>query len=83
MCEGTSGDSTQLIYLRARFYNPYLNQFIQPDTIVPDPHTPADWNRYAYVRNSPVNYTDPSGQSPREAASYELVLQRKVTSESA
>jgi RHS repeat-associated protein len=59
--EFTSGDSTQLIYLRARYYNPYLNQFIQPDTIVPDPRTPADWNKYTYVRNNPINYTDPTG----------------------
>ena len=55
------GDSTQVIYLRARWYNPYLNQFIQPDTIVLDPRTPADWNRYAYVRNNPIRYTDPTG----------------------
>jgi hypothetical protein len=43
---------------------PYLNQWIQPDPIVPDPFTPADWNRYAYVRNNPVNYADPSGEFP-------------------
>jgi len=40
--------SNDMVYLRARYYSPYLNQFIQPDTIVPDPRTPADWNRYAY-----------------------------------
>jgi hypothetical protein len=52
-----------MVYLRSRFYNVYLNQFIQPDTIVPDPRTPADWNRYAYVRNNPINYVDPSGKT--------------------
>jgi RHS repeat-associated protein len=51
-----------MVYLRSRYYNVYLNQFIQPDTIVPDPRTPADWNRYAYTRNNPINFTDPSGQ---------------------
>ncbi len=57
-------DGTGLLHLRARYYNPYLNQWIQPDPIVPDPHIPADWNRYAYVRNNPINYTDPSGMVP-------------------
>ena len=31
---------------------------------MPQPGNPLDWDRYAYVRNSPVNYTDPSGNRP-------------------
>jgi RHS repeat-associated protein len=54
-------DPTGLIYLRARYYSSYLNQFIQPDPIVPDPYQPWEWNRYTYSRNNPVNLTDPSG----------------------
>jgi RHS repeat-associated protein len=50
----------------ARFYSPYLNHFTQPDSIVPDPHNPQDWNRYAYARNNPLKYTDPSGHKPCE-----------------
>ncbi len=49
------------IYLRARYYAPYLNRFISPDTIIPDPGNPQDLNRYSYVRNNPVRYTDPTG----------------------
>jgi RHS repeat-associated protein len=60
---GEMTDPTGLIYLRARYYVPYLNQFIQPDTIVPDPYIPADWHKYAYVRVNPINSIDPSGQS--------------------
>ena len=29
--------------------------------MVPEPGNPQDLNRYAYVRNNPLRYTDPSG----------------------
>jgi RHS repeat-associated protein len=63
---------TGLVYLRARYYAPYLNQFIQPDSIVPEPRSPQAWNRYLYSVNNPVNYTDPTGyftcQNPLSAS---------------
>jgi len=31
---------------------------------VPQPGNPIAWNRFAYVYNNPVNYTDPSGHIP-------------------
>ncbi len=40
---------------------PALGRFAQADTIIPQPGNPLDWDRYSYVRNSPINYTDPSG----------------------
>ena len=52
-----------LHFYNARWYDPYLNHFTQPDTIVPDPYNPQDWNRYSYARNNPLQYTDPSGHS--------------------
>jgi RHS repeat-associated protein len=55
---------TGLVYLRARWYAPYLNQFIQPDTIIPDPYNTLDWNRYAYARSNPLKYVDPTGHIP-------------------
>ncbi|MBC7250364.1 MAG: RHS repeat-associated core domain-containing protein [Anaerolineae bacterium] len=45
----------------ARFYDPALGRFISADTLVPNPGNPQDLNRYAYVRNNPLRYTDPSG----------------------
>ena len=48
----------------ARFYDPQLGRFLQPDNVVPDPYTPQSLNRYSYVLNSPPNWTDPSGNQP-------------------
>ena len=45
----------------ARFYQPSLGRFTQPDTIVPNPNNPQSLNRYAYVTNNPARYIDPSG----------------------
>jgi hypothetical protein len=41
--------------------SPYINRFLQPDTIIPNLSNPQSWNRYSYVSNSPTNYSDPSG----------------------
>jgi hypothetical protein len=38
-----------------------LGRFIVPDTIVPELGNPQALNRYAYVYNNPLKYTDPSG----------------------
>jgi hypothetical protein len=34
---------------------------VQADSIIPDPYNPLDFDRYSYVRNNPVCYSDPSG----------------------
>jgi hypothetical protein len=53
------------MHFGARFYHPYLNRMIQPDTIVPEPGNPQALNRYAFVYNNPLRYTDPSGHAPQ------------------
>jgi RHS repeat-associated protein len=52
---------TGLYYYNARYYDPKLARFISADTIVPDPLNPQALNRYSYVINNPLKYTDPSG----------------------
>ena len=54
-------DTIGLYDANARFYDPELGQFTQPDSLVPEPYHPISLNRYAYTYNSPVNYTDSSG----------------------
>lgn len=55
--------SDGLMYYGARYYDAGLGRFTQPDTLVPNPLNPQDLNRYAYVRNNPVKYTDPTGHN--------------------
>jgi len=57
------GDALGLYDYRARYYDPALGRFIQPDTIVPEPGDPQALNRYAYVLNNPLRYNDPSGHA--------------------
>ncbi|MCA9463715.1 MAG: RHS repeat-associated core domain-containing protein [Nitrospira sp.] len=54
-------DSTGLYFYEARYYDAALGRFISPDTIVPDPGNPQDFNRYTYANNNPILYNDPTG----------------------
>lgn len=45
----------------ARWYDPMLGRFTQADSLVPDPGNPQSLNRYSYVLNNPLRYTDPTG----------------------
>jgi RHS repeat-associated protein len=53
--------ATGLIYMNSRYYDPQLGRFISPDTIIPERYDSAAFDRYAYARNNPVLYVDPSG----------------------
>ncbi|MGC8960781.1 MAG: RHS repeat-associated core domain-containing protein, partial [Chloroflexia bacterium] len=52
-----------LYFYNARWYDPALGRFVQPDTVQPDPGDPQQLNRFAYVRNNPLRYMDPTGHS--------------------
>ncbi len=54
-------EATEQYYYEARYYNPFIRRFTQADTVTPNLYDPQSLNRYAYVRNNPLVYTDPSG----------------------
>jgi RHS repeat-associated protein len=61
----------ELLYLRARYYQPEVGRFITKDPWRGDTWEAATLNRYAYARNGPVNSTDPSGLQDGGYSSYE------------
>jgi RHS repeat-associated protein len=52
-----------LMFYNARWYDPAIAHFTQADTIIPGAGSPQAWDRYAYVFNNPLKYTDPSGHA--------------------
>ncbi len=56
-------DETGLDYFGARYYSSLQGRFIGADDLLSSgrPWNPQTWNRYAYVLNNPLFYTDPSG----------------------
>jgi RHS repeat-associated protein len=53
--------SIGLDYYVARFYDPQLARFAQADTQIPDPGKSVSFDRYAYVHNNPIKFSDPTG----------------------
>jgi RHS repeat-associated protein len=52
-----------LMFFNARWLDPQLGRFAQADSIVPTSVQGLD--RYAYVNNNPISYTDSSGHEPK------------------
>jgi RHS repeat-associated protein len=48
-------------FYNARWYDPQLGRFLSADSIVPGIGNLKAFDRYAYVQNNPIKYTDPSG----------------------
>jgi RHS repeat-associated protein len=54
-------DETCLINMNGRVYDPLVGLFISPDPLIQEPFNPLSYNRYSYVQNNPLKFTDPSG----------------------
>jgi RHS repeat-associated protein len=48
-------------YMHARFNSPLTGRMLSFDPIGGSQRSPQTWNRYAYVTNNPLKYTDPEG----------------------
>jgi hypothetical protein len=49
------------VHLNGRVYAPLVARMMSADPIVDDPMNGQTWNRYSYVGNNPLTFTDPSG----------------------
>ena len=54
-------DSMGIVHMNGRIYDAKLGRFLQADPIVQAPKNSQNLNRYTYVLNNPLSYTDPSG----------------------
>lgn len=53
-----------LLHMNGRVHDAVSGTFISADPFIPDPTNTQSFNRYAYVYNNPLTFTDPSGFSP-------------------
>ncbi len=54
-------DAFGIINMNGRVYDPLTTMFFSPDPYVQAPGDWLNYNRYSYVLNNPLKYTDPSG----------------------
>ena len=59
--------------MNARYYVGEVGRFASADTLVPDPQNPQSFNRFAYVNNNPLKYTDPSGHGACTSTSCDIM----------
>ncbi|MEZ5897861.1 MAG: RHS repeat-associated core domain-containing protein [Hyphomicrobiaceae bacterium] len=54
-------DNLGLVHMNGRVYDPAIGRFLSADPYVQFPLDTQSWNRYSYVVNNPLSFTDPSG----------------------
>ena len=73
-------DESGFDYFQARYHAASLGRFMSPDLPFADQQfqDPQSWNLYAYVRNNPLVYIDPSGRACSALNSSSGFCQRAV-----
>jgi len=59
-------EGSNLVYMKARFYDPQIGRFYSNDPMVFTEANPMMFNRYAYANNNPYRYVDPDGRDARD-----------------
>jgi RHS repeat-associated protein len=54
-------DAVGMIHMNGRTYDPKLGRMLQADPMIQAPTNTQNYNRYSYVLNNPLYYTDPTG----------------------
>ena len=55
-------DELGFVHMNGRIYDPLLGRFLSPDPYIQDEALLQNYNRYSYVLNNPLRYTDPNGE---------------------
>ena len=55
-------DNIGIIHMNGRLYDPLLRRFLNADENIQDPYNTQNYNKYGYVMNNPLMYSDPSGE---------------------
>ncbi|RUO18001.1 hypothetical protein CWE08_12090 [Aliidiomarina iranensis] len=62
-------DHASVVQMGGRIYDAHIGRFLQADPFVQSPSNSQNFNRYSYVLNNPLSYTDPSGYLFKKLAS--------------
>jgi RHS repeat-associated protein len=67
-------DELGFVHMNGRIYDPLLGRFLSPDPHIQDQALLQNYNRYSYVLNNPLRYTDPTGEWIQVLQAFALVI---------